>query len=87
MVSFLTELPNFNNVPFPLNFPIIAPLYTDVDLSGTGSVFYRYGPLVWKGMVYFDIDGILFYALVRDAVSVFHLIHEMPCGSPLCDCF
>ncbi|XP_037086698.1 nidogen-like, partial [Pollicipes pollicipes] len=41
MVSFLTELPNFYNVPFPLDYPLIAPLYSDVDITGAGNVFYR----------------------------------------------
>ncbi|XP_043227529.1 nidogen-like isoform X1 [Amphibalanus amphitrite] len=41
LLSFMTELPNFYNVPFPLDYPLIAPLYSDVDTRGAGDVFYR----------------------------------------------
>ncbi|KAF0308455.1 Sushi, nidogen and EGF-like domain-containing protein 1 [Amphibalanus amphitrite] len=40
LLSFMTELPNFYNVPFPLDYPLIAPLYSDVDTRGAGDVFY-----------------------------------------------
>ncbi|CAB3388254.1 Hypothetical predicted protein [Cloeon dipterum] len=41
LVSFLTEIPAFYNMPFPLEYPVIAPLYTDVDTRRGGSIFYR----------------------------------------------
>ena len=41
LVSFLTEIPSFFNVEFPLDYPIIAALYSDVDCRGSGNVFYR----------------------------------------------
>ena len=41
MLSFMTELPNFYNVPFPLDYPLIAPLYSDVDTRAAGNVYYR----------------------------------------------
>ncbi|CAG0901758.1 unnamed protein product [Darwinula stevensoni] len=41
ILSFLTEIPSFFNVQFPLDYPIIAPLYTDVDTRASGSVFFR----------------------------------------------
>lgn len=44
MVSFLTEIPAFYNMPFPLDYPVIAPLYTDVDTRAGGTVFYRCTP-------------------------------------------
>ena len=31
LVSFLTEIPGFFNVEFPLAYPLIAALYSDVD--------------------------------------------------------
>ncbi|CAG0888055.1 unnamed protein product [Cyprideis torosa] len=40
-ISFMTAIPTFMNNPFPLPYPIIAPLYADVDLRGSGDVFYR----------------------------------------------
>lgn len=40
-VSFLTEIPSFFNVQFPLDYPIIAALYSDVDTSTGGTVWYR----------------------------------------------
>nr|XP_018901574.1 PREDICTED: sushi, nidogen and EGF-like domain-containing protein 1 [Bemisia tabaci] len=41
LVSFLTDIPTFYNLEFPLDYPIIAPLYTNVDLRGSGQVLYR----------------------------------------------
>ncbi|XP_069945612.1 nidogen isoform X2 [Cherax quadricarinatus] len=40
-VSFLTEIPNFFNVQFPLEYPIIAPFYSDVDTRQAGTIWYR----------------------------------------------
>ncbi|KAG0718545.1 Nidogen-1 [Chionoecetes opilio] len=40
-VSFLTEIPNFFNVQFPLEYPIIAPFYSDVDARKAGTIWYR----------------------------------------------
>ncbi|XP_064121496.1 nidogen-like isoform X3 [Macrobrachium nipponense] len=40
-VSFLTEIPNFFNVQFPLEYPIIAPFYSDVDITRAGNIWYR----------------------------------------------
>ncbi|XP_054712476.1 nidogen-like [Uloborus diversus] len=41
LLSFLTEVPSFFNAQFPLTYPIIAPLYSDVDTRGSGRVYYR----------------------------------------------
>ncbi|CAN8003110.1 unnamed protein product [Ixodes hexagonus] len=41
LVSFLTEVPSFFSAQFPLPYPLIAPLYCDVDTRGAGRVFYR----------------------------------------------
>ncbi|XP_065308786.1 nidogen-like [Dermacentor albipictus] len=41
IVSFLTEVPSFFSAPFPLTYPIMAPLYSDVDTRSAGRVFYR----------------------------------------------
>ncbi|XP_054262351.1 nidogen isoform X2 [Macrosteles quadrilineatus] len=41
LLSFLTEIPMFFSIQFPLNYPVIAPLYANVDLSGKGNVYYR----------------------------------------------
>ncbi|KAL3211186.1 hypothetical protein MRX96_000866 [Rhipicephalus microplus] len=41
IVSFLTEVPIFFSAPFPLTYPIMAPLYSDVDVRGVGRIFYR----------------------------------------------
>lgn len=40
-ISFLTEIPNFFNVQFPLEYLIIAPFYSDVDAREAGSIWYR----------------------------------------------
>ncbi|XP_050738868.1 nidogen-like isoform X2 [Eriocheir sinensis] len=40
-ISFLTEIPNFFNVQFPLEYPIIAPFYSDVDAREAGAIWYR----------------------------------------------
>jgi len=47
-VSFLTEMPNFFSIPFPLDYPVIAPFYSDVDVRGQGVVWYRYAPVLRK---------------------------------------
>ena len=31
LLSFLTEIPSFFNVQFPLDYPLLAALYSDVD--------------------------------------------------------
>ncbi|XP_076314540.1 uncharacterized protein LOC143226890 [Tachypleus tridentatus] len=41
ILSFLTEVPSFYNGQLPRSYPIISPLYTDVDIRGTGRVYYR----------------------------------------------
>ena len=41
LLSFLTEIPSFFNIEFPLDYPIIAALYSDVDCRSTGSVWHR----------------------------------------------
>ncbi|GIZ00618.1 alpha-tectorin [Caerostris extrusa] len=41
LLSFLTEVPSFFNAQFPLTYPIIAPLYSDVDTRGAGRIYYR----------------------------------------------
>ncbi|XP_042869908.1 nidogen-like isoform X3 [Penaeus japonicus] len=40
-VSFLTEIPQFFNIQFPLEYPMIAPLYSDVDAREAGNIWYR----------------------------------------------
>ncbi|XP_071534542.1 nidogen [Panulirus ornatus] len=40
-ISFLTEIPSFFNVQFPLEYPIIAPFYSDVDTRKAGTIWYR----------------------------------------------
>jgi nidogen (entactin) len=42
LLSFLTEIPVFFNIQFPLDYPVIAPLYTNVDTRASGAVYYRY---------------------------------------------
>ncbi len=41
LLSFLTEIPSFFNVQFPLDYPLIAALYSDVDCRVSGTVWYR----------------------------------------------
>ncbi|XP_063236036.1 nidogen isoform X2 [Bacillus rossius redtenbacheri] len=41
LLSFLTDIPSFFNIQFPLDYPVIAPLYTNVDTRNSGSVYYR----------------------------------------------
>jgi nidogen (entactin) len=40
LLSFQTEIPNFFNIEFPLDYPLIAPFYTNVDTRDAGSVSY-----------------------------------------------
>lgn len=37
----MTEIPSFFNIQFPLDYPVIAPLYTNVDVRARGAVYYR----------------------------------------------
>eukprot|EP00095_Tigriopus_kingsejongensis_P011899 snap_masked-scaffold111_size354240-processed-gene-1.0 protein:Tk11899 transcript:snap_masked-scaffold111_size354240-processed-gene-1.0-mRNA-1 annotation:"hypothetical protein DAPPUDRAFT_314322" len=41
LLSFLAEIPAYFNVQFPLDYPLIAGLYSDVDCRASGSVWYR----------------------------------------------
>ncbi|KAL5241702.1 hypothetical protein ACI65C_009112 [Semiaphis heraclei] len=41
LVSFNNEIPTFFNVPFPLDYPALAAFYANVDLRGSGQVYYR----------------------------------------------
>lgn len=36
ILTFGIELPDFLNVPFPLEYPAIAPFYSNVDTTGAG---------------------------------------------------
>ncbi|XP_030745606.1 nidogen-2 isoform X2 [Sitophilus oryzae] len=41
-LSFQTEIPHFINIEFPLDYPIIAPFYTNVDITRAGIIsFYE----------------------------------------------
>ena len=41
MLSFLTEIPSYFNIEFPLDYPIISIFYSDVDCRAAGSILYR----------------------------------------------
>lgn len=41
ILSFLTDIPSFLNIQFPLEYPVIAPLYTNVDNRKSGDIYYR----------------------------------------------
>ncbi|GBL93573.1 Nidogen-1 [Araneus ventricosus] len=41
LLSFLTEVPSFFNAQFPLTYPIISPLYSDIDTRAAGRIYYR----------------------------------------------
>ncbi|KAI1284954.1 Nidogen-1 [Halotydeus destructor] len=41
VVSFITEVPSFFNGQFPLNYPMIAPFYADVDIRAGGAIYFR----------------------------------------------
>jgi hypothetical protein len=34
----MTEVPSFYNVEFPMDYPIIAPFYADIDIRKAGQV-------------------------------------------------
>lgn len=40
LLSFQTEIPNFFNTEFPLDYPVIAPLYSNVDTTKAGTITY-----------------------------------------------
>ncbi|XP_076766279.1 nidogen [Xylocopa sonorina] len=40
VLSFAMAMQRFFNIPFPLDHPVIAPLYTHVDIRGSGRVYY-----------------------------------------------
>ena len=40
LLSFLTDIPSFFNVQFPLDYPLIAGLYSDVDTRFSGMIWY-----------------------------------------------
>jgi hypothetical protein len=37
----MTEVPSFYNVEFPMDYPIIAPFYADIDIRKAGQVADR----------------------------------------------
>ncbi|XP_066245508.1 nidogen [Euwallacea similis] len=39
-LSFQTEIPHFINMQFPLEYPIIAPFYSNVDITTAGTIAY-----------------------------------------------
>ncbi|XP_047002161.1 nidogen isoform X1 [Schistocerca americana] len=41
LLSFLTDIPLFFSIQFPLDYPVIAPLYSHVDTRASGTVSYR----------------------------------------------
>lgn len=41
LLSFLTDIPQFLNLQFPLDYPVIAPFYANVDTSASGTVYYQ----------------------------------------------
>lgn len=41
LISFRTDIPDFLNTEFPLEYPVIAPFYSNVDTRNIGNVFYR----------------------------------------------
>lgn len=41
LVSFNNEMPTFFNVPFPLDYPALTAFYANIDLRGSGQVYYR----------------------------------------------
>ncbi|XP_043266975.1 nidogen isoform X2 [Venturia canescens] len=40
ILSFIRSMQRFFNIAFPLDDPVIAPLYTHVDTRGSGAVYY-----------------------------------------------
>lgn len=40
VLSFIRSMQRFFNIAFPLDDPVIAPLYTHVDTRGSGTVYY-----------------------------------------------
>ncbi|CAH0560102.1 unnamed protein product [Brassicogethes aeneus] len=40
IISFQTDIQQFLNIQFPLDYPIIAPFYSHVDLTKSGTVTY-----------------------------------------------
>jgi len=40
VLSFARAMQRFFNIAFPLDDPVIAPLYTHVDTRGSGMVYY-----------------------------------------------
>lgn len=40
VLSFIRSMQRFFNIAFPLDDPVIAPLYTHVDTKGSGTIYY-----------------------------------------------
>jgi nidogen (entactin) len=41
LLSFITDVPTFINIEFPIGYPVIAPFYANADTSKAGTVYYR----------------------------------------------
>ena len=68
MLSFLTELPSYYPIEFPMDYPIIAVFYADVDCRGSGRITYRliilrkslFSPIYQKNLTDFLQKGTFF---------------------------
>jgi len=41
LVSFQMELPSYYNSELPMDYPVIAPFYSDVDIREAGQIYWR----------------------------------------------
>jgi hypothetical protein len=81
LLSFLTEIPSFFNIQFPLDYPVIAPLYTNVDTRGSGAVYYRYLYLTISKRKYICHTLDAFKSRARNVCNKFcDMCHPLSCN-------
>lgn len=70
-ITFDAPYGTFSSVPFPSNqYVMIAPFWGDVDLGGTGTIYYKITPTA----VYINWEAVGYYNSQVDKVNTFQLI-------------
>ncbi len=70
-ITFDQAYGTFSSVPFPSNqYVMVAPFWGDVDLGGTGTIYYKITPTA----VYINWEQVGYYSSQVDKVNTFQLI-------------
>lgn len=89
-VTFDQAYGTFSSVPFPSNqYVMVAPFWGDVDLGGTGTIYYKITPTA----VYVNWEQVGYYSSQVDKLNTFQLILTdgtdpiIPSGNNIAFCY